>query len=681
MAWMIGVDVGGTFTDFFAFDDITDRIVLHKVPSTPANPAQAVIAGLRELATRHDIDLDAITRLSHGTTVATNALIQRRGGKVALVVTEGFRDLIEIGRQIRPHVFSLQQDYPAPLVPRERRFEAAERITADGSAIRALDPAALPALVKAIGDAKPDACAVCLLFSFLNPAHEAMLRDALSAAYPDMYLSISSDVQPEFREYERMSTTVLNAYLQPVIDRYLADFAQGVAEAAPKAALGINQSSGGLMSVERARHVPIRTALSGPAAGAVGAIHMARLSGVPDVITLDMGGTSADVALMRNYTAGTTFNKWIEGYPARLASLDINAVGAGGGSIAWFDRDGLMKVGPQSAGAQPGPACYGRGGSEATVTDANLVLGRLSAKGLLGGDMALDESLARRAIAPLAERLGFAIERTAHGMLGIVVANMVRAIRSVSVERGHDPRAFALLPFGGAGPLHSTDVARSLGIRRMLVPFAPGILCAQGLIVSDLRETFVRTAVTPLSDDRLSGVRARVSELRAQAESWFDSEVVEKANRMTDIVLDARYVGQNFELAIGLGSADPLPSAADIRQRFFSEHERAYGFHNPADPIEIVNFRLIAAGRLRQPATRPGEPRKGVAPPPTQHRPVWFSADAAEDTPVYDRAALMPGDTIAGPAVIEQLDSTTLLFPGDRATVDPYLNLIAELAA
>ena len=679
MAWMIGVDVGGTFTDFFAFDDTTDRIVLHKVPSTPGNPAEAVIAGLRQLAQRHGIDLSAITRLSHGTTVATNALIQRRGGKVALVVTAGFRDLIEIGRQIRPHVFSLQQDYPAPLVPRELRFEAAERITADGKPLRALSPDTLPALIAAIGAAQPDSCAVCLLFSFLNPAHEAMIRDALAAAYPDMYLSVSSEVQPEFREYERLSTTVLNAYLQPVIDRYLGDFAAGVGAAAPQAALGINQSSGGLMSVARARRMPIRTALSGPAAGAVGAIHMAKLSGVPDVISLDMGGTSADVALMRNYTAGTTFNKWIEGYPARLASLDINAVGAGGGSIAWFDRDGLMKVGPQSAGAQPGPACYGRGGVAATVTDANLVLGRLSPRGLLGGDMALDERLARDAIAPLAERLGFSIERTAHGMLGIVVANMVRAIRSVSVERGHDPRAFALLPFGGAGPLHATDVAKSLGITRCLVPFAPGILCAQGLIVSDLRETFVRTAVTPLTDTSMADVARRIGELKQQADAWFEIEGVAPASRSIDLVLDARYVGQNFELALGLGDADPLPAAGAIAQRFFAEHERAYGFHNPADRIEIVNFRLLAVGKLRQPASRPVAPRRSGKAESASRRKVWFTADAAQDTPVYDQATLAPGDTIAGPAVIEQLDSTTLLFPGDRAIVDPHLNLMVEL--
>jgi N-methylhydantoinase A len=408
---------------------------------------------------------------------------------------------------------------------------------------------------------------------------------------------------------------------------------------------------------------------------------MARLSGIPDVITLDMGGTSADVALMRNYTAGTTFNKWIEGYPARLASLDINAVGAGGGSIAWFDRDGLMKMGPQSAGALPGPACYGRGGTEATVTDANLVLGRLSPRGLLGGDMALDADLARKAIAPLADRLGFSIERTAHGMLGIVVANMVRAIRSVSVERGLDPRAFALLPFGGAGPLHATDVAKSLGIARCLVPFAPGILCAQGLIVSDLRETFVRTAVTPLSDADMDQVAARIHELKTHAAEWFETEGVALENRSIEIVLDARYVGQNFELAIGLGAADPLPAASEIRARFLAEHERAYGFHNPSDPIEIVNFRLIAAGRLRQPATPPGDPRKAGNAAAASQRTIWFSAEAGQRASVYDRAALMPGDTIEGPAVIEQLDSTTLLFPGDRATVDPYLNLIVDIAA
>jgi N-methylhydantoinase A len=680
MAWTIGVDIGGTFTDFFAFETTTDKVILHKVPSTPANPAQAVIAGLDDLASRHGIDLCEITRLSHGTTVATNALIERRGGKVALIVTEGFRDLIEIGRQIRPHVFSLQADYPAPLVPRELRFEAPERVAADGRTLRALAPAALRALVRAVGQAKPDSCAVCLLFSFINPTHERMIREALAAAYPHMSLSISSDVQPEFREYERLSTTVLNAYLQPVLDCYLREFAQGVARAAPNAALGINQSSGGLMSVARARQVPIRTALSGPAAGAVGATHISRIAAVPDVISLDMGGTSADVCLIRNHVAGMASDKWLEGYPARLSSLDINTIGAGGGSIAWVDRDGLVKVGPRSAGALPGPACYGRGGTQATVTDANLVLGRLSPRGLLAGGMKLDQDLARNAIRPVAEHLGFAIERTAHGILGIVVANMVRAIRAVSVERGHDPRAFALLAFGGAGPLHATDVAKSLGIARGLVPFAPGILCAQGLIVSDLRETFVRTSLTPLAPDRHRDIEHNIRDLIARADAWFATEAVEERDRMIEVALDARYVGQNFELAIPLGTANPVPAAEEIRRQFLDEHERAYGFHNPADPIEVVNFRLIAIGRLKRPGAQPVQMRASGVARATEHRLVWFSPERAERTPVYDRAMLSPGEAIEGPAVVDQLDSTTLLFPGDRARVDPYLNLNLEIA-
>ena len=681
MAWMIGVDVGGTFTDFFAFDDATDRVVLHKVPSTPSNPARAMIDGLAELSRIYGIDLAAITRLSHGTTIATNALIQRRGGKVALIVTEGFRDLIEIGRQIRPRVFDLQADYPMPLVPRELRYEAPERVTSDGSALRPLATAAVDRLVEAIGKAKPDACAVCLLFSFVNPQHERQLKDGLAKAFPDMYLSISSEVQPEFREYERLSTTVLNAYLQPVLARYLGDLAVGMAVAAPQASLGINQSSGGLMSIEQARRFPIRTALSGPAAGAVGAIHMARLSGIPDFIGLDMGGTSADVCLVRDFQAGTTFNKWIEGFPARLPSVDINAVGAGGGSIGWFDRDGLLKVGPHSAGAVPGPACYGRGGKEATVSDANLVLGRLSPRGLLGGGMALDTALARDAISPLAKRLGFTIERTAHGMLGIVVANMVRAIRAVSVERGHDPRKFVLLPFGGAGPLHSTDVARSLGIRRSLVPFAPGILCAQGLIVSNLRETFVRTAVTPLRRERMGDVAARIAELVRDATAWFNGERIERANQHCEVVLDVRFVGQNFELPISLGSTEPMPDPDAICRMFFAEHERAYGFHNPSDPVEVVNFRLVATGRLKQPSAQPALAAAGAGPMPADRRNVWFEPSGSIETPVYDRAPMAPGHVIQGPAVIEQLDATTLLFPGDRATVDAHLNLNVELAA
>ncbi|MEJ0070952.1 MAG: hydantoinase/oxoprolinase family protein [Pseudomonadota bacterium] len=677
MSWYVGVDVGGTFTDFYTFDDATGESFVHKTPSTPDNPARAIVTGLQDLCAARGIAVAAVARLAHGTTVATNALLQRRGGKVALITTQGFRDLIEIGRQIRPHMYDLQVDHPQPLVPREWRVEVAERVTADGGVRQPLGERDLAAAVAAIKAMDAEATAVCLLFAFVNPDHERRLGAALAEAMPERYVSLSSEVQPEFREYERLSTTVLNAYLQPVMARYIGDLERQIQAIAPAVNIGINQSSGGLMSIERARQFPIRTALSGPAAGAIGAIHVARLAGRPDVITLDMGGTSADICLIRDHATGTGFDRSVGGFPVRMPMMDINTIGAGGGSIAWFDRDGLMKVGPISAGAAPGPACYGGGGTQATVTDANLVLGRLSPRGLLGGRMTLDRAAAAAAHTPLAARLGFTVERTAHGLLSIVVSNMVRAIRTVSVERGHDPRRFSLMPFGGAGALHATDVARTLGIAEILVPPAPGILCAQGLVVSDLKEDFVRTARTALDDRERPLMLAKLADLRADAAHWFGVERVEPADRTTAVTFDMRYVGQNFELAVDIGTADPLPDAAALRRLFFAAHERSYGFFNEHDPVEIINYRLVARGRLRRPEAPRHEPATGE-PVPLERRLVWFDADAPVDTPVYDRAQLAPGHRITGPAVIEQLDATTLVYPRDRMTVDPVLNLLIE---
>ncbi|ETX06761.1 MAG: hypothetical protein ETSY2_15210 [Candidatus Entotheonella gemina] len=685
MAWVIGVDVGGTFTDFYASDDRTGTFVVLKIPSTPANPAQAIVDGLQSLCTRHHIDTTAIRRLSHGTTVATNTLLQRRGATVALITTQGFRDLLEIGRQIRPHMFSLQEDYPTPLVPRERRYEVAERMMADGQVLRPLDAASLQYALDQVRASGAQACAVCLLFAFVNPEHEQAIAKALETI-PDLYVSLSSDVQPEFREYERLSTTVLNAYLQPIIADYLRDLSDQLAERLPQATLGINQSSGGLMSFDRARQFPIRTALSGPAAGAVGAIDSARLAETPDIITLDMGGTSADVALVQGYETGTSFDREVGGFPVRLPMVDIHTVGAGGGSIAWFDRDDLLKVGPLSAGAAPGPACYQMGGEQPTVTDANLFLGRLSPGGLLGGSMPLDVEAAQAVIAPVAERLGFSCERAAHGMLGLVVSNMVRAIRAISVERGHDPRQFALMPFGGAGPLHASDVARSLGIRTIIVPFAPGILCAQGLVVSDLKEDFVRTARTRVEPVQQELIRDLTEALQHDAEMWFEAEGLAPEQRSLHVVLDMRYVGQNFELSVPLdhavlaalfqgGFTDRLCAL------FFEAHDRQYGYHNPAAPVEIMNYRATARGKLYQPApltaVMPAPPQ---APAPSGMRAVYFAADTALQTPIYQRAALKPGHTIQGPAVIEQLDATTLLYPDDTLSVDAAFNLRIEVS-
>ncbi len=692
MVWVIGVDVGGTFTDFHAFDDETGVVHVHKTPSTPDDPARAVLVGLSRLAADNDIELSQLRRLSHGTTVATNALIQGKAGGIALVTTAGFRDLLEIGRQIRPHMFDFQKDYPPPLVPREHRFEAAERVLADGSVHIALVEAEIERVVEAVRGAKAVACAICFLFAFVNPAHERRLRDALARALPELEISISSEVQPEFREYERLSTTVLNAYLQPLLTRYLEKLRRALGERAPNAALGINQSSGGLMSLERAGDYPIRTALSGPAAGVVGAQQVGRRAGRGELITLDMGGTSADVCLIRNFEAGLNPDQELAGFPLRLAMVDIHSVGAGGGSIAWFERDGLLKVGPASAGARPGPACYGLGGTEATVSDANLLLGRLSPDGLLGGAMALDGAAAREALAPFADGLGFTVVKTAHGVIGIVVSTMVRAIRTISVERGHDPRDYTLMALGGAGPLHAGDVARALGVAEIIVPAAPGILCAQGLIVSDLKEDFVMSVHAVLDEAGPAMIAARIEVLVGQAESWFRREGVAPGARSLGVSLDMRYTGQNFELRVAIcepgrepgrdpgGELGAVPDAARLRALFFAVHEMNYGFHNPDDAVEIVNLRLTARGRLAKPPAPRLAALEAGTPTPLSTRPVWFTADAALDTPVFDRARLAPGQLVRGPAVVEQLDSTTLLHPGDAARVDAALNLVIEVA-
>lgn len=684
MAWLIGIDVGGTFTDFYAVDTDSGTVRLFKHPSTPVNPSNAIIEGLAAMSAEYGIEPASVERIGHGTTVATNALIQRSGGKVALITTKGFRDLLEIGRQTRPHMYSLQIDHPDPLVPRELRLEVAERLLSDGSVHVAIAEGDVAKTVKKALAARVDAVAVCFLFAYVNPAHEQLVGDVLADAAPDTPVSLSSDVQPEFREYERFSTTVLNAYLQPVFGAYLENLNRNVAKTYGGAALGIYQSSGGMMSVGTARRFPVRTALSGPAAGAVGAVHVARLSKRPDIITLDMGGTSADVALVRNYDTGVGHDRKVAEFPIRLPMVDIHTVGAGGGSIAWFDKDGLVKVGPKSAGADPGPACYGRGGTQPTVTDANLVLGRLGGEGLIGGRMGLDAGLAHKAIAPVAKRLGFSNEKTALGILDIVTANMVRAIRTVSVERGHDPRDYVLMAFGGAGPLHACDVARSLGIREVLVPESPGILCAQGLIVSDLKEDFVTSRRAPLTSDGLKQVRSIIRELAANARDWFKREKVTPARRGIEVVLDMRYVGQNFELPVSNGrvaggKAPGLPLQAELLERFFAAHERHYGFFNPDDPVEVINVRLTAFGSLSYPAA-PVEAKRRAAGKPTGLRPVYFNSGKPAHTPVYDRSGLIVGQKITGPAIIQQLDSTTVLSPGDRLWVDAAANLLIEIA-
>ena len=684
--WFIGVDVGGTFTDFHAMNIGDGRVCLHKTPSTPSDPSESIINGLSTLLEDNQIDVEDVVRLAHGTTVATNALIQRRGGKVAVVTTEGFKDLLEIGRQIRPKMYDLKADNPLPLSDRHMRFEITERVGSKGQIIKPLSDDSIKNIIKTVTESKADACAVCLLFSFLMPEHEKKIGDELRKSIPGLHVSLSAEVQPEFREYERFSTTLLNAYLQPMIGRYMQSLGKKFTKKAPNARLGINQSSGGLMSVERAGAMPILTALSGPAAGTVGAIYQAKLGKKPNIITLDMGGTSADVALIQNYESGIGYNRMVADFPVRLPMVDIHTVGAGGGSVAWFDKDNLMKVGPLSAGAEPGPACYSRGGTEATVSDANLILGRLP-DSLIGGAMVLDIKKAKTAILPIAKRLGFSIERTAHGILGIVISNMVRAIRVVSVERGHDPRDFSLMAFGGAGALHATHVARELDIKEIIVPPSPGILCAQGLVVSELKEDFVVTRRMSYDHDTFQNIQGDLKDLIDRAEKWFCEEDISIEDRVIRISFDMRYVRQNFELTIawventGPLVLESLPSLEVLLNRFYEQHEKTYGHYTEKDPIEIVNIRLMALGRSSPKIDIIEEEPVVNLPDPISMRSVWFEADKSTKTPIYSRNDLLFGHLLFGPAIIEQLDAVTVICPGDEVKVDGSGNLIIKVQA
>ena len=675
--WVIGVDVGGTFTDFSAQQLSTGRSCLHKRPSTPHDPSEAILNGLRELQEKAGIPGEAIERFAHGTTVATNALLQRRGARTALVTTKGFRDLLEIGRQVRPAIYDLQTDAPMPLVDREHRLEISERIDAKGEVIVELTDEAIEAVIADISRMDDiESVAVCLLFSFLNPEHERRIGAAIRAKLPHLFVSLSSEVHPEFREFERFSTAAINAFLQPEVSRYMDRLNAAIHTAAPATSVGIFQSSGGLMSVERASKFPVRTALSGPAAGAVGAAAAAAMSGIDDIITLDIGGTSTDVSVIRNGKVGMSGLRDIAGFRLRLPAVDIHTVGAGGGSIAYLGRDGLLKVGPISAGAVPGPACYAKGGVEPTVSDANALLGRLPAH--LADGFRIDPDLARTAVARISDPLGISLEKAAHGIVSIAASNMARAIRAVSIEKGHDPRNFTLMSFGGAGGLHAADVAETLGMRRILIPLAPGILCAEGLLVSDLQENYVTTCRCPL-DGGMETISAAIGKLSSEAEHWLAAPIDNVTDRRQTVFLDLRYIGQNYELPVEVGSGRHVPVLPDIehlKQLFFAEHENAYGHFDPGAPVEVVNVRVRAEMSLAKHSATVERPLE--MPSPVTWSDVWFSEEESLSTPVYARDKLPEGALIEGPALITQFDSTTLVPPRWSLRVDAAMNMIME---
>ena len=533
MSYKIGVDVGGTFTDVCMFDQDTGKVFVYKLPSTPADPSEAIGKGVKDILDLYDVSPADVSAMVHGTTVATNATLERKGARTAIITTKGFRDLIELARQTRASLYDVQVEKPVPIIYRNMRREVDERIMADGSVFKALDVSEVEKLVEELKAENVEAYAVCLLHSYINPVHEKKIKEIILEKDPGAYVSISSEVLPEIREYERMTTTALNSYIGPKVGIYAKLFKKRVKDMGMDLTPYINQSNGGLMSIETTFDNPIRTALSGPAAGVSGANYIAKLIGVKNLITFDMGGTSTDVSLIENNQPRLTTAKAIAEFPVKVPMTDVTAVGAGGGSIAWIDNGGMMKVGPESAGAVPGPVSYMRGGQLPTVTDANVVLHRLNPEVILGGRMKIDEEGARKAIEEkLAGPLGMSVLDAARGIVTVVNSNMARAIRVVSVERGYDPREFVLMAFGGAGALHAVNVAKDMGVHKVLIPSNPGILCAVGLLVSDIRSDYVKTSISNFVPENIARMNANFKELTDKGDAWLNAEKISEERKV-----------------------------------------------------------------------------------------------------------------------------------------------------
>jgi N-methylhydantoinase A len=664
---LVGVDIGGTFTDFCA--SVDGHLQVHKVLSTPADPARAMLTGL---ATLGPGGVEAIARVSHGSTVATNAILERKGTRTALIATQGFRDILSIGRQNRPRLYALQPRLPTPLIPRRWCYEVPERLDPDGAVRTPLDVCALDVILDDMAAEGIEAVAVCLLYSYLNPTHERAVRNRILARglLGEERVALSSEVLPEFREYERASTVALEAYVRPVVAGYL----QHLAGQLPAACgLRIMKSDGGVMSARRARRRAVHTALSGPAAGAIGGFALAQLAGYDRAITIDMGGTSTEVALCPGQLVRRAESE-IDGLPLRMRVLDIETIGAGGGSIARLDAGGVLVVGPESAGADPGPIVYGAGGAQVTVTDANVLLGRLDGDHFLGGAMALYPALARAAMDDgLSPALGLGVQEAALGIIHVANANIDRALRRVSVARGHDPRGFTLIAFGGAGPLHACEVAAGLGIRRVLVPRYPGVLCALGLLMADVVLERSRAVLEVVSPEVETALRAHVDEMTALARADLAHEGISAADMTFASLVDARYQGQSHELTI--------PFAADVASSFHDAHARAYGHAMGQRAVEVVNVRLQATGLIPKPRlTAEAEAPQDVGQGHEAHLGVGrvVCADGAREVDRYARERLPPGARFAGPALVFQMDSTVYLPPRWSGRVDGYRNLVLE---
>ena len=680
--YRVTVDTGGTFSDFVYLNEATGAVTIAKVASTPDDPSRAIAQGVENLLTQ-GVAPDDICFFCHGTTVGTNALLEGKGARTGLLVTEGFRGIYPVGEQSRPYgpaIFDVMFDKPAVLVPQSRTGEVRERVDFRGNVLTPLDETALRETVRALKDERVESIAVCLLFSFLHPAHEQRVREIIAGEIPDCSVSLSSEVLPQIREYFRLSTTVINAYLQPILARYIAQLdARLSATHVATRQKYIMQSNGGMATFAAAARRAVTTVLSGPAGGVTAGAYACRMTGAQNLITFDMGGTSCDVALIRDGDPFVASRGKIEGRDLAVPMMDINTVSAGGGTIARVDRFGTLQVGPDSSGAVPGPACYGRGGSEPTITDCNLLLGLLSPDNFLGGRMRLDAAAARTAIETrVAAPLSMDVLAAAEGIVRIIDVKMAEAIKAISTMRGHDLRDFMLLAFGGAGPVHAARIARDLGMAGVIVALYPGVFSAIGLLMSDVKHDYVQSKMDPIAGLTPADVEAMFARLSEQAVAELRADGFGEGQIGLQRAVDMRYAGQGYEIAVPCDATDGADALARLREKFDARHQTMFGHSAPDEPVEIVSYRVRGVGKV-PPVEMPRFSRAGtgLADALRERRAVRFDGETV-DCPVYQREKLDVGLSVPGPAVLDQLDCTTVICPGQVARVDEWKNLIVR---
>lgn len=673
--WWVGVDVGGTFTDAVAYDDVTSSFRYAKAPSTPKDPTLGVI----EVVDQLDLELREVERFVHGVTIGTNAILQGRGTLAWMLVTAGFRDVLEIGRTNRPVLYDIKTLKQPPVIPRTRTLEIDERLFYDGSVRRPLDEESVRVAAERLKQkGEQGAVAICFLHSYANPEHEERTRAILEQELPGWYISTSSEVLPQFREYERFNTTALNTFIGPLMSGYLGRLREGLKRKGYERPIFITTSNGGLSTASRAERLPISTVLSGPAGGVAAAVYLGRMVQVDNMITCDMGGTSTDVCLIENLTVPVTDQQFIGGYANRTPQIAINAVGAGGGSIAWLDRGDILKVGPQSAGASPGPACYGQGGTEPTVSDANLLLNRLDENNRLAGQIALDKALSLAALQRLAARLsGIDAYELAEGVIRIAVARMVSAIKQISVSNGYDPRDFTLVAFGGAGPMHAAAIAEELEMRRVLVPVGPGNFCAFGSLISDIRRDYVLTRTLQLRKAAWSELESIFSDIEAKARQALIEEDVPPGTIALRRTVGMRYLGQSWELPVDL--PEGISDFKALEAAFSEVHDRRFG-HKAEEGTEIISFRLSAIGVVAKPEL-PRWPAGGTIEAARSGSREVFFGGRFHDTALFQRDKIPAGQSVAGPAIIDESGATTIVPPDWTATVLATGDIMMEHSA